>query len=222
MGNILNWTMIKAVIFDLDGLLADTEILHFKAYQKVMADHKIDLDMEQYRDHWIRQGRTIREFVKENNLPYDPKVLHEQKVANYLKLVDTDLKPMPHALETVEWITQKYKTAVATSSYLVGAGEVLKNLSIYDKFDIICTRDDVTNLKPHPDIFLLAANKLNVPPGECLVLEDAEKGIEAAYRAGMPSIAIPSEYTKDNNFAKATVVLKSLDKLTDDILKSHY
>jgi len=210
--------MIKAVIFDLDGLLADTEILHFKAYQKVMADHKIDLDMEHYRDHWIRQGRTIREFVAMHNLPYDPKVLHEQKVANYLKLINSELQPIPHALETVEWITQKYKTAVATSSYLIGAGEVLKNLGIYDKFDIICTRDDVTNLKPHPDIFLLAAKKLNTPPHECLVLEDAEKGIEAAHRAGMPSIAIPSEYTKDNNFAKATVVLESFEELNSKVI----
>lgn len=210
--------MINAVIFDLDGLLADTEILHFKAYQKVLNGYEYDLSMDVYQEHWIRQGRTIREFVSEHNLPYSPKELHEQKIVEYIKLITTTLKPMPHALETVEWITKSYQTAVATSSYMIGAGEVLKNLNIYDKFDIICTRDDVTNLKPHPDIFLLAAKKLNTPPHECLVLEDAEKGIEAAYRAGMKSIAIPSVYTKDNNFAKATVVLSTLNELSNDLI----
>jgi beta-phosphoglucomutase-like phosphatase (HAD superfamily) len=79
---------------------------------------------------------------------------------------------------------------------------------------VIVARNDVTRYKPAPDVFLLAAERLRVPPDQCVVLEDAEKGVRAAHAAGMKCIAIPNRHTRDNDFSLATIVAKSLHDVT--------
>jgi beta-phosphoglucomutase-like phosphatase (HAD superfamily) len=86
-------------------------------------------------------------------------------------------------------------------------------------FDTIVSGLDVARVKPAPDIFLEAANRLGVDPGECAVLEDAEKGVLAAHAAGMRCVAVPNEYTRDHDFSKATHVCSSLNEVTVKLLQ---
>ncbi len=79
-------------------------------------------------------------------------------------------------------------------------------------------KSDVVRTKPHPDIFLHAAEKMNAAPEQCVVIEDAEKGVPAAYAAGMKCIAVPNAHTADNDFSKATLVVDSLEEINCELI----
>jgi HAD superfamily hydrolase (TIGR01509 family) len=122
-------------------------------------------------------------------------------------------------LDLLEFLSGKAKMALASSSYRDAVDGVLAGLDIARYFDVIVSGLDVTHVKPAPDIFLKAANDLGVAPSECLVLEDAEKGVIAAHRAGMRCVAIPNEYTRHHDFSKATKICSSLKDVTPELLK---
>lgn len=206
--------MISTVIFDLDGLLSDTERIHRRAYQEVLRQHKVEVDAATYADHWIRRGRGIAEFLKDRHLAIDPDIIRREKSVRYRELVALMAEPMPGAREALNRLHNRKTMALGSSSYPDAVDAVLRKLGIADWFQVIVTRGDVERVKPFPDIFLTVAQRLNVSPAECVVVEDAEKGIRAALAAGMKAIAVPNEYTRDNDFSSATLVLPSLHALT--------
>ena len=108
--------------------------------------------------------------------------------------------------------------ALATSSYPRDARAVLAVLGFDTFFSCIVAKGDVEHVKPHPDAFLRAAEKMRVEPAQCIVIEDAEKGILAAHSAGMKCIAVPNEHTADNDFSKATLVVDSLERVDCDMI----
>ena len=209
--------MLSAVIFDLDGLLADTERLHCLAYQMAFKDHGFKLEDCDYVEHWVRFGKGIVEWVKLQNLAVDPHALRLRKTKHYLDLLASALRPMDGALELLEFLSGRVRIALASSSYRDAVDGVLAGLGIAGYFEVIVSGLDVAQVKPAPDIFLKAANDLGVAPSACLVLEDAEKGVIAAHRAGMRCIAIPNDYTRHHDFSKATKVCSSLKELTPDL-----
>ena len=193
--------MIKAVIFDLDGLLADTEKLHLSSYKTVFSKLGFELSDQEYADHWIRDGQGTDAFVAKKNLSFDPDFVRKEKAILYKKLVSSSAETMPGARELLCSLKGKKKMALATSSHPKDAHEVLKALDIEDFFSCVAAKFSVQRIKPFPDIFLYAANEMNIPPENCLVMEDAEKGILAADAAGMKSIAVPNKHTMDNDFS---------------------
>jgi HAD superfamily hydrolase (TIGR01509 family) len=212
--------MISTVIFDLDGLLADTEKLHRRAYQEVLGKFGIELTDSEYGEHWIRFGKGIDDFVREKNLSVNPSVLRAEKTRRYQQLVEQSLEPMPGALSLLERLEGRKTCALASSSYPDAVECVLRKLGVARYFATIAAKDSVGRLKPFPDIFLYVAERLNVEPASCVVLEDAEKGVIAAKDAGMKCIAVPNEYTHHNDFSKATLVLSSLTQVTLELLDS--
>jgi HAD superfamily hydrolase (TIGR01509 family) len=202
--------MITTIIFDLDGLLADTEPLQMQAYQQALLLHGILLTDEQYAQHWIRAGLGIEQFVAERRLNLATSVVRQQKKQLYQELLATCLHAMPGAAELIERLHARKRLAVASCSFRADVVQVLQRLGFAGYMEVIAAREDVEQAKPAPEIFLYVAGKLKVEPSECLVLEDAEKGILAASRAGMQSIAIPNRYTRDNDFSMATYVAESL------------
>lgn len=210
--------MITAVLFDLDGLLADTETLHCKAYQAVLHTHGLELTDDQYRDAWIRQGLGIADYLSARGLDIDPAVLRTAKAAEYERLVESDCGPMPGALALLERLHGRKTLAVASSSYADAVAAVLARLGVRDRFEAVVSGSDVARVKPAPDIFLLAARRLGVAPEHCVVIEDAEKGLVAAKAAGMKCICVPSAHTADNDFTKADVVVRSLDQVTVEVI----
>ena len=212
--------MIRGIIFDLDGLLADTEKLHCRAYQTAMLEHGFDLSEMDYAEHWVRRGDGIADWVTAHNLTIDPAAVRACKSAHYLDLLTTSLRPMQGALDLLSDLRGTMKIALASSSYRDAVDGVLAGLNITHFFEVIVSGLDVAQVKPAPEIFLKAANLLGVAPAECLVLEDAEKGILAAHRAGMRSIAIPNDYTRHHDFSKATRICHSLTEITPEFLRS--
>jgi len=212
--------MISTVIFDLDGLLTDTEPLHCRAWRQTLAHIGVDVSEEEYADHWIRAGLGIDGFVQVRGLPHDPDVLRRSKLSVFLALLETSLCPMPGALELIATLRGKKRLALATSSYRENVEQILRQLDLARHFEAIATNESVARVKPHPDLFLYVAEQLGVAASECVVLEDAEKGVLAAHAAGMKVIAVPTRHTAGNDFSKATLVVSSLADVTLPLLDS--
>ena len=212
--------MISTVIFDLDGLLADSEKLHRQAYQDVLGKQGITVTNGEYEDHWIRAGKGIDDFARDRDLDLNIDSVRGDKAERYRQLVQETLQPMPGALSLLEKLVGKKTCALASASYRDSVDWVLGKLSIADYFAVIATQADVERLKPFPDIFLYTAENLNVKPSSCVVIEDAEKGVIAASEAGMKCIAVPNEHTRNNDFSRATIVVSSLEDVTLELFDS--
>jgi HAD superfamily hydrolase (TIGR01509 family) len=136
--------------------------------------------------------------------------VREQKTLLYQELLETSLQPMPGAGELLERLYGRTRLAVASSSFRNVVEYVLQRLDFARFMEVVACREDAEHGKPAPDIFLYVAGRLGVEPGECVVVEDAEKGIIAAEDAGMQSIAVPNRYTRDNDFSASTYIAESL------------
>ena len=211
--------MISTLIFDLDGLLADTEKLHRRAYQEVFVEKGFRLDDKSYDDHWIRDGKGIVEYVAAKRLNLDPNDIRPRKAARYDVLVRSNVEPMPGAVAALQSLGQQKRLTLATSSCRDAAYVVLETLGIQAFFEHIATKESAARVKPFPDVFLAVAGAVGIPPKECLVVEDSQKGVFAAIAAGMPCIAVPNAQTKGNDFTKAAKVLCSLEELTLEVIE---
>ena len=206
--------MITTVIFDLDGLLADTEPLHCRAYQDALQSEGASLTKADYIEHWVRSGKGIADWVALHGLNVDPLALRVKKSARYLELLASSLRPMDGALELLKVLYGNKTLALGSSSYQDAVDGVLEGLNIAHYFEAIVTGLDVPRVKPAPDIFLTAARRVGAVPSECVVIEDAEKGVLAAYQAGMSCIAVPNAHTRHHDFSKASRVCSSLNEIT--------
>lgn len=212
--------MITTLIFDLDGLLADTEKLHCKAYQDAFTRYGFVLTEEDYSDHWIKMGGSVGEFISSRGWKIDPELVRITKAKRYEELVESTAEPMPGAIPILSRMAGWKKLALATSSYEESAHAVLKALKIGDYFSCIATRSSAEKIKPFPDLFLFVATTLCEKPEHCLVFEDSEKGIIAAHSAGMKCIGVPNVHTLDHDFSRATIVVTSLDEVTRDVIEN--
>lgn len=210
---------INALIFDLDGLLADTESLHCRAYQMALLEYDVELQEAEYGEHWVRHGKGIAEWLASQKLQLDSQALRLRKSQHYLDLLACSLRPMEGAVDLLRQLYGKKRIALASSSYRDAVDGVLAGLGIARFFEVIVSGLDVPRVKPAPDLFLKAARDLNVAPAECLVLEDAEKGVVAARLAGMRCVAVPNRYTRHHDFSCATRVCASLSEITEDFLQ---
>ena len=212
--------MITTVIFDLDGLLADTERLHCRAYQRALGAFGSVISEAEYAEHWVRSGKGIVDWVAAHNLALDPEMVRARKAKLYLESLASELRPMDGALELLAACSGKFTLALASSSYPDAVAGVLDGLKITHYFRAVVSGLDVARVKPAPDIFIAAARQAGAQPSQCVVLEDAEKGVIAAHRAGMLCVAVPNDYTREHVFAKATRVCGSLRNVTPNFLAS--
>lgn len=206
--------MIKAVIFDLDGLLLDTEIVAFKVYEELGRRFSFTLTLPEFMEDFC--GRPLRRNVAYCNekfqLPWELEEAVEEVLRIEKKILDEGVDVMPGARELLVYLKENaYKTAVASSSARERSIRLLEQHNLVKYFDDFVFGPEVERGKPNPDIFLKAAEKLGIEPESCLVLEDSQAGIQAAYSAGMQVICIPNlKYPTEEYVEKATAVKESL------------
>jgi len=210
---------MEAVIFDLDGLLADTEIISLKVYQELLRDFGIPFTEETYsRDYsGHREEENVQRFLDTYDLPwnFDQTLAKVYELEAQILAQGVNLKKGAKNLLTY---LQKegVPIALATSSVESRARMILDSNGILSLFDDLVFAKDVKRSKPYPDIFLKACSDLNVLPENCLVLEDSEAGIEAASRAGIPVICIPDLKIPAQSFLNKTEqVFQDLDAVRD-------
>jgi HAD superfamily hydrolase (TIGR01509 family) len=174
-------------IFDCDGTLADTMPLHHSAWKQALAAAGARFDFTW--DIFVSRAgmsleRTVAELSVQFDAPLDPSVVAAQHRAIYHAL-EVEVQAVPGVLEFAREVAAFAPVAVASGSIRLHVQRSLTLIGAGDLFPVIITPEDVTHGKPDPEMFLLAAERMGVPPTECLVLEDGELGIEGARRAGM-------------------------------------
>lgn len=211
--------MIRAMIFDLDGTLVQTEKLKALSYARAATVLRPELDetdvIEAFKDvvglsrHQVAQ-KILERFGLETaawthmdahsvETPWQAYVQIRLKIYNNL-LTDPEVivrNQWPHNVELLKRAAESCaKVGLATMSYCTQVQRVLSILKLDDVFDFVASRDDVENGKPDPEIYLLVADQLGIPPSECLVIEDSPTGVKAALAAGMACIAVSTPFTK--------------------------
>src|SRR3990167_6439643 len=182
---------IKAVIFDMDGVIADTQTIHNETNAEILQSYGIPLsskDMSKFAG--IPNKNTFADLFKKYNVNADVDKAVSKKWG-----LTKEKNAIPGVLDFIQELdNNKFKIAIASSSTADFIDHVLLSLKIKEFFTVIVNGNEVKKGKPNPDIFLKAAEKLKVKPSNCLVFEDAPAGIQAAKNAGMKCIAITTTY----------------------------
>lgn len=206
--------MIKAVIFDVDGTLLDTERIYMKAWKEAAAEAGYVMpDSVLQKTRAVNAKDAARIFEEEigNGFSYQAvRPIRVRIAEEIIKRESPILKP--GVLELLAFLEEKgIRLSVASSTNQQGTREHLAESRILDRFEVVVGGDMVTNGKPHPDIFLKAAEALSVAPEECIVVEDSPAGIRAAYAAGMKAVLVPDQAAITQEIIDmADVVLNSL------------
>jgi HAD superfamily hydrolase (TIGR01509 family) len=215
--NNVQLTMIKAVLFDLDGLMVDSEPHSLASWEAVLAERGVTLDQLTIDSILGRRiDATARTLIDKYDLPDTVQGLADAKTEYQIAHLDGNVRPMPGLLELLDEIDGRgLQKAIASSGIRRYVEAVLRVNGLLDRFSVIITGDQVAHGKPAPDVFLAAARALNVEPQYCLVLEDAPAGVQAAKAAGMTCIAVPDHGVAQLDLSQASRVVTSLDYVRD-------
>ncbi len=210
--------MLKAVIFDLDGVIVNTVPVHFEAWKKMFSEYGKNFTFEDYKNKV--DGIPRIDGAKAILTDLDESTLSEaatKKQSYFLEFLAQE--PIQQYDTTVNLIhdlkKQHIKVAVISSSK--NCKFVLDKIKLTQFLDIIITGNDITKGKPDPQVFLLAATRLNTPPSECVVFEDAVLGVQAAKNAGMFCVGI-DRYKSPDRLKKADIVIDDAGKIIAEIL----
>lgn len=195
---------VESVIFDMDGVLFDTESIYLKVWKNVFKKYGYKMTKDIY-SQVIATGREnvkkvfLREFGEE--LPIEK--MYVEKDLALKEEIEKNVYIKEGAVEILTYLKSKnYKVALATSSDRERMNKQLEKASIRKYFDEIVCKDEVENTKPNPEIYLKVADKLNVNPKNCLVIEDSLAGVKAAYKANMKVLHVEDLKKADNEIKK--------------------
>jgi beta-phosphoglucomutase len=215
--------MLKAVIFDFDGVLVDSELLHYQAFNHILSPLGVNMSTQQYYDQYLglSDEELLRLLDKQNNLN-----LSEQRLRKLFKEKALAFKELSSAQAAViagvpQFLNMLYENkipmAICSGALLPEIEMILQGANLRHYFDVIVSAEQVQKGKPDPEGFLLAIEKLNaklntqISPRECIVIEDSHWGLEAAKSAGMHPVAVTNSYSADQ--------LKPSDKIVANLGK---
>jgi beta-phosphoglucomutase family hydrolase len=207
--------MIKAVIFDMDGVIVDSSHIHIEAEKQTMLKYGIRISSKELHKY---TGMTAKfmftELIKKYKLNTTFEEIFDEKEKFLFKLLEQDTRPTKGVVHLVRKLKQEnIKLGVASSAHKRLVEYVLEKLKISHLFDCIVSSEDITHSKPNPEIFLKSANELSVSPTDCLVIEDAKLGVEAAKNAGMQCVGYINPKSGNQDLSEADIVIDDFSKL---------
>ena len=202
----------RAVVFDLDGVICNTEPLHVRSWQILFARRGIHVPDAKI---WTGVGVTDHEFLarlfRELYIKDEPYAWEIEKRNIYLSLLMQDVPEFPGAVRLVKQLSWNWPLAVASSTWREAVEVSLRRLSIRDRFQAVIAKEDVRVHKPCPDAYLQAADRLGVVAEDCAAIEDSIVGVAAAKRAGMLCIAVTNSFRAEQ-LTKADLIVSSLQE----------
>lgn len=215
--------MLKAVIFDMDGVLIDSEPLHAKAAIMTMKKYGVDISWD-YCYEFI--GTTTRYMYDTTSRLYHPDASVEELIRTDAEmkrsLIQTEgYLPVPHVSKLVRDIHEAgFMTAVASSSTMEEIRTNVTNLGIAGYFDLLVSGTEVPHPKPAPDVFLLTASKLGVSPADTLIIEDSEAGVQAACTAGAACVGFANPNSGSQNLSRVSMIVEGFEEVTPQFLNN--
>lgn len=204
----------RAVLWDLDGTLADSREYHWRAWQEAMSAEGLTVTHDQFLASFgQRNDAILGEWLGEDPDPDQVRRIGEAKEARFRELVKAEgITPLPGAAEWIRGLQAGgWQQAIASSAPRLNIEVMAEALGFQEIMGALVGAEDVSSGKPDPEVFLRAAHRLGVPPDRCVVVEDAEAGIEAARRGGMASVGVGG-----GAVGAAHVVVQSLADLPPD------
>lgn len=197
--------MIKAVIFDFDGVIADTEHLHFEVFRNVLNHQKQDLTENEYYSQYLAyDDKTFFSKYYENNGLHLEKALLNRLLKNkseeFDSLIKNNIKIYPGVVDFIEKLSVRYDLAIGSGALKKEIVQILDVINIAHLFKIIISADEISNCKPNPEVYNTVLSRLNnikgndISADECIVIEDSIYGIQAAKSAGMKCMAVTNSY----------------------------
>ncbi|MBI2122080.1 MAG: HAD family phosphatase [Candidatus Sungbacteria bacterium] len=209
--------MQKAVIFDMDGVIADTQIIHASVASNMLRDVGIvvDPDIISYKYAGVSYPTMFREIFDQSGIQKGVEEIVAKTRSTALKaLQETEIVPLPGALELIQICLENgFATAIASSSRFAMIDTVLNKLGLTGKFHAIASGEEVKRGKPDPEIFLLAAQRISINPQNCVVIEDSYHGMFGAKSAGMKCIGLIRDGDFDRGYP-ADLLVKNLHEVS--------
>jgi HAD superfamily hydrolase (TIGR01509 family) len=203
--------MFKAILWDNDGVLVDTEKLYYLANKKLLSRYQIELTEALFRDLYLTQAKGAWHLIpQENPDSADISSLRDERNAMYIDLLQTEDFKIPGVEQVLESLMDRYTMAVVTSSLGKTFDVIHRRTNYLRFFEFVLTREDYNRSKPDPEPYLKALELLGIEPEAVVVVEDSERGIMAAKRAGLTCWAIPNRLSTHGDFSRADKVLSNI------------
>jgi beta-phosphoglucomutase family hydrolase len=207
--------LIRAVIFDLDGVIVESEDAHIRAERQTFQRQNVKISAEELHAYTGTTAKAMfTELIAKYKLNTTFEEINSQKEEILLKLLDKDAEPTKGVLSLIQELKRReVKLAVGSSSTRKLVDYVLNKLNLTHAFDRIITAEDIEHSKPNPEIFLKAAAELGMKPNQCLVIEDSKLGVEAAKHAGMKCIGYHNPHSGNQDLSKADAIIDDFSKV---------
>ena len=216
----------KAIIFDMDGLILDTESIESRAFEKLLKEYGVKPRPNKngllHEIGGADANTYYEKFKNKYNLKADKEIIQNKKRAYWKQMVEQEeIVSFPGFLELLELLKrQNFIIALASNRNESFVHLILEKLKVKHYFHNVLGQGEGRKHKPSPDIYIQTAKAIGVYPTECVVLEDTDIGIIAAKDAGMKAIAVPNIYTKKHDFRRADLIVKSLKDINMKLLEN--
>ncbi|MDI5983397.1 HAD-IA family hydrolase [Halomonas sp. M4R5S39] len=208
---------IRAILFDHDGTLVDSEPVHFQMWQQILERRGITLSEKMYKACYAGKPTDANavDMVERFHLSGShEELVSEKSTATQQRLKCTAFSLRPGVKEVLHYLYQRGVTlGVVTGAGRNGVEATLRDNALHALFSTVVSGDDVNASKPAPDVYLLAMKRLGLAASQCLAIEDTEHGVKAATGAGISCIAIPNDMTFQHDFSKAAAIIDDFDDL---------
>jgi len=209
---------IKAILFDHDGTLVDSEIAHFQMWVEVLKEYGVSLSQQQYKSHYagIPTPANAVDMVQRFALPVSPESLIAEKNFATQALLSREAFPlMPGAQESIAFFQScGIQLAVVTGAGREGVDVSIRGHALQGCFSTVVSGDDVAHSKPAADCYLLAMQRLGFSAEQCIAIEDTQNGVIAASSAGITCLAVPNAMSEQHDFSRAAEVFHNLEEAT--------
>lgn len=208
---------LRAVLFDHDGTLVDSEPIHYQLWTQILDRYGVTMSEEVFNSVCAGMPTLANavDLVKRYDLPVQSENLAEEKHTITKEFLAENAYPlMPGVQEAIQALLEQGLTlAIVTGANQHSVGATVRTYSFDRHFACVISADDVQKSKPAPDCYLLALEKLSLHPEECLAIEDTEHGLKAAAQAGIPCVVLPTELSVNHDFSLATAVVKEMPQV---------
>ncbi|WP_339698367.1 HAD-IA family hydrolase [uncultured Marixanthomonas sp.] len=218
--------MLQAVLFDMDGVIIDTEPLHKKAYFSMFNDFNIDVSEEMYNSYTGQSTINIcKQLCDHFSLSEAPETLMaiKRKHFKHLFATDSDLDLLDGVLDLIkDYYNNSLTLILASSASMPNINRIFERFNLNQYFKAKFSGADLKESKPHPEIFIKAAEASGYSKEECMVIEDSTNGIAAAKAAGIFCVGYNSLHSKDQDYSKADVVVSNFEAVSYQVIKEHF